>query len=293
MKATHQTYDQLAPESVAPAMRQLQGRLHEMKFHPVFSQINSIDRLRTFMEWHVFAVWDFMSLVKRLQRDLTCTSLPWLAPASRTAARLINEIVLGEETDEDGGGGHASHFELYLEAMREVGASTAKVERFICLLQAGQPPAVALSQSDIPEAVEDFVGLTLSTACHGSCSEVLGSFFFGREDPIPQMFSSVLKNWTVEPSRAPTFVYYLERHIELDGDSHGPAAKRIIGELLGTNEAAWRAMLHAALAAVEQRILLWDALAERFAAESEQSAPPSLAFIPAEMGRVLPTSISS
>ncbi len=239
----------------------LHQRMEAMKYHHVFSTVRSVSDLHTFMQWHVFAVWDFMSLVKRLQRDLTCVDLPWLPPQNPAAARLINEIVLGEESDEAFGGGHASHFDLYLQAMREVGAATVQIECFIDAVVSGETIVEALHQADVPVAVKQFVLSTLRTALTGSTEEVLGSFFYGREDVIPHMFQSLLDNWTVDPNAAPTFVYYLKRHIELDGDSHGPAAQTLIDDLLGQDKTSRERLLMSALNAIDHRIRLWDALA--------------------------------
>src|ERR1700738_1271990 len=111
--------------------------------HPVFTAIRDIQSLRIFMEAHVFAVWDFMSLLKRLQRDLTCIEVPWLPPRDPQAAQLINQIVLGEQTDIGPKGEPVSHFELYLGAMREVGASTASFKLFQTTLANGATLAEA------------------------------------------------------------------------------------------------------------------------------------------------------
>jgi hypothetical protein len=240
-----------------------------MKNHEVFSKVKTQSDLQEFMEWHVFAVWDFMSLLKRLQKELTCTSLPWIPPQNSKASRLINEIVLGEESDETPSGEHTSHFELYLQAMRDVGASTTKINQYIELLRNGRSPEEALAEVDAPIAVRDFVMGTLTAACTGKIHETLGSFFYGREDSIPQMFQNLLDTWQVDPGEAPMFVFYLKRHIELDGDSHGPAAKTIISETLGNNLTNWNEMLDAAMDAVEQRVDLWNELSISLTSKSD------------------------
>jgi hypothetical protein len=228
--------------------------------HTVFGQIRGMAELRTFMTWHVFAVWDFMSLVKRLQNDLTCTRTPWTPPASARAARLMNEIVLGEETDEAPGGGHLSHYELYLAAMGEVGARTELISSVVRRVQAGAGTNEALELESVDPAVRRFVQHTMSVSAEAPLIAVLGNFFFSREDMIPEMFKSLLEQWGVEPSSVPMFVYYLQRHIELDGDTHGPAAQAIIDELLGDDENGRVLMLQAAASAIDERFALWDAL---------------------------------
>src|SRR5258708_22509322 len=118
--------------------------------HPVYAEVASVADLRRFMEDHVFAVWDFMSLVKRLQQDMTCTRLPWFPVDNARAARLINDIVIGEETDVDPDGTYISHLDLYLRAMGEIGASTLQFDRFRSLAQVGVPVEVALARIGAP-----------------------------------------------------------------------------------------------------------------------------------------------
>src|SRR5260370_20055397 len=103
--------------------------------HKVYSAINDIDDLKIFMRYHVYAVWDFMSLLKALQNNLTCTSIPWFPKGSADTRHLINEIVVGEESDIDSFGNRKSHFELYLDAMDQCGADTSQMEKFITVLK--------------------------------------------------------------------------------------------------------------------------------------------------------------
>ncbi|RMO96506.1 hypothetical protein ALQ33_03073 [Pseudomonas syringae pv. philadelphi] len=232
----------------------------ELSRHPIFAEINSLPVLRRFMETHVFAVWDFMSLTKRLQQELTCTQLPWLPPSDASAARLINEIVLGEESDDQLGHGHYSHFELYLDAMREIGASTLQIERFIELQKQGVHYATALQRVNADQAAAAFVTHTLDTALHAPAHGVAAAFLHGRESVIPLMFQSILDEWGITADQAPTFRYYLERHIEVDSEDHGPAAEQLLTRLVAGDAKREKEVYQAAIAAVESRLQLWDTL---------------------------------
>jgi hypothetical protein len=240
--------------------RALSEKKHTLSEHPLFSEIDSLDTLRRFMETHVFAVWDFMSLTKRLQQELTCVSLPWLPPSDPAAARLINEIVLGEESDDRLDHGHYSHFELYLDAMREVGACTQAIERFVSLMQQGVSHPEALQRAGASEAAQRFVRDTLEVALDAPAHRVAAAFLHGRESVIPSMFQQILDEWGIGIEQAPTFRYYLQRHIEVDSEDHGPAAEQLLARLVGQDPQREEEVLVAAIAAVDSRMALWDRL---------------------------------
>src|SRR5882672_11182050 len=125
--------------------------------HKVYSAIHDIDDLKVFMQYHIYAVWDFMSLLKALQNNLTCTTIPWFPKGSADTRHLINEIVLGEESDVDNSGNRKSHFELYLDAMHQCGADTSQIEKFIAVLKNTEDRNLAFTSSGTPKQVRDFV----------------------------------------------------------------------------------------------------------------------------------------
>lgn len=238
----------------------LDAKKATLSAHPIFAEINTLAVLQRFMQTHVFAVWDFMSLTKRLQQELTCVRLPWLPPQDPRAARLINEIVLGEESDDRPGHGHYSHFELYLDAMREVGAATRVVERFVALQQEGVSFDTALQSVDADPAASAFVRQTVHIAVQAPAHCVAAAFLHGRESVIPQMFQRILDDWGIGIEQAPTFRYYLQRHIEVDSDDHGPAAEQLLERLVAGDPQRQQEVYAAAIAAVDSRIALWDGL---------------------------------
>jgi hypothetical protein len=229
--------------------------------HPLYTHVASITDLKRFMEDHVFAVWDFMSLLKRLQQDMTCIRVPWFPTDNARAARLINDIVIGEETDVDPDGSYVSHLDLYLRAMADIGASTLQFDRFRSLVLVGVPVEVALRRIGAPSHVQAFVAHTMALANSGSTEEVLAAFFYGREDIIPEMFRRLLDTLygaEHDNDRLRHFIYYIDRHIELDGDSHGPMGRELLEELLANSPHRVERARRAACSSIEARIRLWN-----------------------------------
>ena len=229
--------------------------------HPIYTHVSSTADLRLFMEDHVFAVWDFMSLLKRLQQDMTCITVPWFPADNAKAARLINDIVIGEETDVGPDGSYVSHLALYLRAMRDIGASTRQFEKFRSLALVGVPVEVALMRIGAPSNVQAFVAHTMALANSGSTEEVLAAFFHGREDVIPEMFRRLLDtlyDGRNDDDRLRHFIYYIDRHIELDGDSHGPKGRELLEDLVAKSPHAYERAVRAACSSINARIELWN-----------------------------------
>jgi hypothetical protein len=233
-------------QRIAPLQRQLQT-------HPLYAAIRTPAQIRLFMESHVFAVWDFMSLLKSLQRTLTSVDLPWVPTPFPQSRRFINEIVLGEESDEYQGRA-ISHFELYLEAMEQAGADTRAIRKLVTLARTGE-----LAFDTVPPAAREFVESTFQVIRHGSPAAQAAAFAFGREDAIPDMFRSFIRHLSGElGGELDLLVWYLERHIEVDGKDHGPLALSMVADLCGDDPALWTEAAQAAEQAFRARLKLWD-----------------------------------
>lgn len=229
--------------------------------HPLYRQLSTMDAVLTFMEYHVFAVWDFMSLLKSLQRQLTCVQIPWVPSGPAGSRRLINDIVLVEESDELGEG-FISHFELYLDGMRQAGADRSRIDAFIGSLRAGQPVPAALKATGVPEHSAEFVARTWKFIEDAPVHCQAAAFAFGREDLIPDMFDQVAA-LNAEFIALSTFVDYLRRHIQVDSEEHTPMAMQMLADLCGDDDAKWAQCEDTINIALAARKRLWDGISNK------------------------------
>ena len=239
--------------TVAPLSKKLES-------HQVFTNLNTLSELRLFMEHHVFAVWDFMSLLKKLQEIYVPHGSPWVPNPNGNVVRFINEIVMEEESDQSYGSkgeSYSSHFEIYLEAMKEVGASTNIIDSFLDQVRSDGIEK-ALNFNLVPEPSKEFMGYTFDLINRGKGHEIAASFAIGRESIVPIMFKRILEKTNISAEEAPVFHYYLERHAHLDGEHHGPMALRLLDDLCTDNEQKEKEVILEVESSLEARIKLWD-----------------------------------
>lgn len=235
----------------------------ELANHPVYAAVQNMNDLTIFMQHHVYSVWDFMSLVKYLQHQIAPATTPWLPHGDSQVQRFINDIVLEEESDEglpleDGTPTYTSHFNLYTLAMEEVNTGSSEPIRVFIDKVASDSLETALQTVHIPSAAKAFMETTFSFIHSDKPHVIAAAFALGREHIIPEMFRALLDKMNISRQEAEVFHYYLDRHIELDGDHHGPMSLRMLDLMCEGDEVKIAEAENAALEAVKARIKFWD-----------------------------------
>lgn len=257
--------------NIAFINREIQPQKERLLQHSLYDKVKTIADLNCFLENHVYAVWDFMSLLKGLQAQLTCTTTPWFPTKNLGTRYLINEIVLAEESDLTIDGRRQSHYEMYVEAMESCGANTKGIEHFLSEVHSLHNIYVAIKKSNLHPNIKAFLDFTFRVLDEGKSHKIAAAFTFGREDLIPSMFTVILKNFQANfpETDLSKLIYYFERHIELDADEHGPMAMKMITELCGTDAQKWNDVAEISVLALEKRIGLWDAIEEQIVMKME------------------------
>ena len=248
----------LLKNNILSILDETQHERNQLKNHPIYNSIKTEKHLHVFMENHVFAVWDFMSVLKSLQREFTCIQVPWRPKNNGTLSRLLNEIVLAEESDVDRFGQHLSHFEIYYHAMKEAGANTEKIEKFLSELD-NSDLQNSLVKSSAPKPAKEFVLETFKYITMDAPHINATIFTLGREEIIPDMFRELVQDLENNSSgKFKSFIYYLDRHIGLDENEHTPLALKMIKEICGDDEKKWRESIDCGKDVMQSRIKFWD-----------------------------------
>lgn len=260
----HPEFGDVRVRTVSEAPRDLFEARKRLQDHALYGAVRTVGDLRRFTEFHVFAVWDFMTLLKSLQRELTSVSLPWHPPGDPEATRLVNELVLAEESDAIESGAvlrHLSHFEWYLEAMTEIGADRSTIDAWVEAIRGGLSFRGALEATEVAPAVRTFLTATAETLDEPLAVRA-AAFHHARESIIPQMFLPIATHLSEQGIECGTLLAYLHRHVDIDSQEHAVASEQMVARLLDVSPGLASRAGAVSVHALSARAALWDAILE-------------------------------
>ncbi len=237
---------------------ELSDLLSRLASHDLHEQITTEDHLRLFMSRHVFCVWDFQSLICTLQAGLGGHAIPWLPMPDPESSRLVNELILEEQTDRGIHRAYESHFDIYRSAMVEVGADTQPIDSLVSSIRGGTTVWTAIQNCGASAATQFFVEQTMNVCLRGAIHEQAAVFTLTREDLLPRMFIPLVAGLSRNDLRWSLLREYLERHIESDGERHGPLSRALLDRLCENDPVKWNQAHSAAIIALRARLALWD-----------------------------------
>lgn len=262
---------------ITELLKSIEPKINTLNSHPIYARLRNLDELKFFMQRHVFAVFDFMSLAKALQNQYAPSNKYWTPPKNPKMARFINEIILAEESDLLFGKEESpmSHFEIYLKAMDEVNADTIAIKTLLKMMERNDN---FLQSNLIPKSCKHFISETFNIINRKKPNEIAAYFCFGREKIIPDLFQSILTKSEIQKEKSPIFNFYLQRHIEIDGDHHGPIALEMIQGICGNDKQMWDETKKAANNAISCRITFWDNILEELNLNQDKDKKTPLNF---------------
>lgn len=247
--------------------QQLTDFKNKLQAHPAFNSIQSLAELKIFSAYHIFLVWDYMSLLKSLQTQLTCIQTPWKPVQSPYARYLINSLVLKAESDIAADGNYASHYEMYRDAMQAMNADTGLMDNLMAHIETDMPVIKAIELSNIPGPLKDFLEYTFWVVQKSSLHEQAAVLCYGREGfghlLLYQRVVALQGNHTNELQ---PLIYYLRHKNEINEKYHSQLSAILLEQLCGTDEKKWHEASQAANQSLRNRIRLFDFIHEKIVA---------------------------
>ena len=230
--------------------------------HILFHSRLDRQQLSLFMESHIYAVWGFMSLLKSLQKCVTPNDIPWIPNinTSNGLVSFINEIVSSEESERFSKNKYLSHFEIYLMAMKRLGASTIEINRLLNKCKKNTFSQKMIDDLSISPAAKKFLKHDIKISLSNSPPKIIGCFALSREKIIPDMFKYILN--VIEPTDTNKILRkYLELHISIDSDRHGPLSKKLLNKICVSKKDKIDAY-YEANNSIRYRLKVWDSVAK-------------------------------
>jgi hypothetical protein len=227
--------------------------------HQVYKEIENLDDLNLFLEYHVFFVWDQMSSLKAMQKDLTCMNVPWVPKRSPQTRKYINELVLNAEGNDLISETVLSEYESYLELMRESDADSSSIERLEKSINRGENFKDLLDHLDMPKVVKSYLDFTYKTIESKDAHKIAANFVFGKQSLIPHRLVKLLNELNKKfPVDLSLQIKYFESKVMKETGKIEDVAKKIFEELCGHDEEKWDDVAEVAERTLERRLQLWD-----------------------------------
>jgi hypothetical protein len=106
------------------------------------------------------------------------------------------------------------------------------------------------------EVVAKFVEYNIKTAITKPITDVVAIFYFGRENLIPQMFERFINQSSIKSTQY--LKYYLQRHIEIDSEDHGPKMLKLLNFVTNNNTQNIKNCINIGIDSIIKRTELWD-----------------------------------
>ena len=152
---------------------------------------------------------------------------------------------------------------MYLEAMDQINAKKTEIEFLINNIKLGKTIEHSIESLNIHDAVKNFVQYSFQIITTKETHKIASAFTYGREDIIPDMFIAIINEVDPQNTKYPKLKYYFDRHIEIDGDLHGPLSHKMLIELCGDDQKKWDEVYIVGKTSLENRVKLWDAILDQ------------------------------